>query len=257
MFPSKPGSGKDSSNCESESAWQTEGAAQFLSSTSKLTSLLEFNWVRGRSLEDTINTWQKLEINAQLRLYQHVIHTRLPWWSYLLNPIWTLIFVVKRKVATADPKSVRREQWEYLDYLLGRAEFVFPLSSETRRFLRRSIEKGKISRRRAMALVRSFGCRISKAGEISASPIGAIRLNAGKLVTTASAILFSLFSLTLADELMSPCGRHCVTAGSIEIMIFLIYLASLSRSLSTERNRQAHILEELQRHVTEHGELLG
>lgn len=246
MLPKESGSNDQSHVGEGGVSQNPEHAAQFWSSVAKLTSLLESNERKGRSLGDTTRTWHKWERDALLRQYEHVVNARFAWRHFLLNPFWTFFFVLKKRMVVKDPTSVQKKQWELLDYYLGRAEFMFSLSTASRNFMRGKIADGSISRRRGMALMRSFGCCISKSGRISASPIGIVGLVIGKAVTSVLVIMFVLVVFGFATELQSSCARPCVAFGSIQLMILAIYFASLSHALSTGRNRDALMLLALQ-----------
>lgn len=256
MHPEETSSNSQNQDVEGDAFQHLEGAAQFWSSVAKLTSLLDSSERQGRSLGDATRTWHKWERDALSRQYEHVVNARLAWWHYLLNPFWSIFFVLKQREAVKDPASVQNEKWELLDYYLGRAEFMFSLSKESRTFLREKIADGAISRRRAMALVRSFGCFISKSGDISASPIGAVGLAIGVSIMSTCVALFVLFLCLLVAELLGDCARACVVSGSIQLMVMAIYFTMLLRALSTGRNRDAQLLSKLQFPVVSETEVL-
>lgn len=197
---------------------------------------------------DVLSTWYQWQNDSLVRRYEYVFDARLLWWNYVLNPLWAVIFTLKRRlVVKKGPARVRKEEWELLDYYLGRAEFVFSLSATSRDFIRGKIGDGAISRWQAFIIMRSFGCNISKSGSISASPIGVVGLTVGKAVTSVFVILFMLVVWALTAELQGSCVRPCVVFGSFELMFVSICLTMLSRSLSTGRNRGALTLAGLQR----------
>lgn len=232
---------------EETGSQQTARVAQFLSTVAKLTSHLDLKQTRGDSLGDAACTWHKWERETILRQYTHVLNAQLRWWNYVLNPFWSFIFTRKYRLIVINPRRVRKEEWELLDHFLGRAEFVFSMSADSRAFMRSKVIDGSVSPWRAMALVRSIGCKISKSGSISSSPIGVVGLTVGKAVTTVFVIMFTLVVYGLTTELQGSCVRPCVIAGSIQLMALSIYFTMLSRSLSTGRNRDARMLAELQR----------
>lgn len=247
MPPSEFDTNDQNQDRERTGSQQPSGVAQFLSTVARLTSHLDLNHARGGSLGDAARTWHKWERETILRQYAHVLNAQLEWRNYLLNPFWSFIFTHKYRLIVKDPRSVRKKDWELLDYYLGRAEFVFSLSADSRAFMRSKVIDGSVSPWRAMALVRSIGCKISKSGSISASPIGVVGLTLGKAVTSVFVIMFMLAIGGLTAELESSCVRPCVVAGSIQLMVLSIYFTMLSRSLSTGRNRDALMLAELQR----------
>lgn len=232
-------------------------AAQFLSTVGRLTSHLESNSKGGRSLDDTLNTWHRWQIDSMWRQFSDVIDAEFSWWMYFRNPIWTCIFNLKRRQLLNEPGEVRSENLERLDYCLGRAEFVFSLSSASRNFMRKQIADGVLSPWRAMSLMRSFGCKISKSGAISPAPIGRIGVAIG--MTTALSMIATLILVVVAllGELSSPCVRVCVVSGSIQMIASTAYFAVLALSLTNGRNRDARLLSMLQRPSNQHSAAIG
>lgn len=222
-------------------------AAQFLSTVGRLTSHLESNSKGGRSLDDTLNTWHCWQIDSLLRQFAYVIDAEFSWWMYFRNPIWTCIFNLKRRQLLNESRDVRAENLELLDYYLGRAEFVFSLSSASRNFMRRQIADGALSPWRAMSLTRSFGCKISKSGSISPAPIGRIGAAIGKTAALSMIATLLLVVVALSSELSGPCVRVCVVSGSMQMIASTAYFAVLALSLSSGRNRDARLLSMLQR----------
>ncbi len=230
---------------EGDGSQQPERAAQFVSTVVRLTSFLDSCLANGVSRDDALRTWCQWERNSLVRRYGFLVYAQLAWWHYVLNPVWAFLFTLKRRLAVKNPARVQKEEWELLDYYLGRAEFVFSLSANSREFMRRKISDGVISRRQAMAIMRSFGCSISKSGSISASPIGVVGLIVGKVVMSVFVIMFMLLVGELMAELQGSCVRLCVVVGSIQLMIVSIYFTSVALALSTGRNRVALKLDGL------------
>lgn len=232
---------------DEDKSQQSEKTVQFLSSVWRLASLLDSNLTGGRSLDETKNTWNRWQIDSLIRQYSHVFDANLPWWMYFRNPWWTCVFNLKRRQFLKAPGDVRVETLRLLDYYLGRAEFGGALSVNAKNLMRRKIADRTLSSWRAMSLLRSFGCKTSKTGDISPAPIGKIGLAIGQ--TTALSMIATLLLVisVLAGELSGTCVRACVVAGSIQLMTATTYFAMLALSVSSGRNRDAKLLALIQR----------
>lgn len=207
----------------------------------RMIELLDASWQQGLGFEDAKELWLKRQLDSLKGRYAYLFSARLPWWSYIRNPIWTLNFLVKRR-NFREEQGVNPEELEKLDVIFGRAEFSANLCPAARNYMRQQIDNGEFSRWTALSMVRSFGCKISKDGGIAPRPIGNFGMIFGSTSSLALTIAFSIFAYALGRELSGPCVRLCVVAGASQLLMLAGYLAALSLSLSWGRQRAARIL---------------
>lgn len=217
-------------------------AVGFLTTLGRLTSHMEKNARDGCTWDNTLKTWHQWRMDMLLKQYVHVFDAQFPWWSYFRNPIWICIFNFKRRQFQKSLETIDAENLEKLDYYLGRAEFVFSLSVASRNFMRHQIAKGVLSRWSVYSLMRSFGCKITKEGSVSPSPIGLCGLVLGTTTALLMMTLFLLVALALGSELSQPCVRQCVVTGATQMMMVTPYLTMVAVSVSWGRRRAARML---------------
>lgn len=195
----------------------------------------------GHGFVDSKKVWLASQLRSLNHRRRHLVSARLPWWSYIRNTFWVLGFLIKRKSFTAniDPNP---EEFEKMDLMLGRAEFSARLSPAARNYLRQKIDNGELSRWTALSIIRSFGCEISKDGEISPKLVGKFALTIGLACSLALTIVFSTFAYVLGSELREPCVRGCIAAAAGQVAFLTGFLAAWSLALSLGRQRAATLL---------------
>ena len=198
----------------------------------------------GHSLEEIEQQWSKHLPTSLKARYSYLWSVNLPWWCFLRTPISTSRFLMMRRRVKADFMG-DPAKLEELDVLLGRAEFSVQLSAAWRNYLRQKIDSGSISRWAALSMVRSFGCKVSKQGDISPNPIGPAGYFFGITVLVLLVLVIGLFAFTAINELFRPCLRGCVMIGSIQIIVWATYIAAVVDSLSQGRMRAVRVLQSL------------
>ena len=237
----KKNDGDSSQNGDVKSAFDATREVLLSIEVSRMIEQLEASSQQGLGIEDAKALWLKKQMNSIKSRYAYIFSTRLPWWSYFRTPIWTLIFVIKRRKFMGD-QSVGPEELEKLDVILGRAEFSAHLSPAARNYMRQQIDNGEFSRWTTLSMVRSFGCKISKDGGIVPSPVGKFGMIFGSTSSLVLTIAFGIFAYALGRELREPCVRLCVVAGASQLLVLVGYFAALSLSLSWGRQRAARKL---------------
>jgi hypothetical protein len=233
--------GESSQNGDIKSAFDATREVLLSIEIRRTIELLDVSWHQGLGFEEAKALWLTRQLDSLKGRYAYLFSARLPWWSYIRNPIWTLNFLVKRKKFRGE-QGVNPEELEKLDVILGRAEFSAPLSPAARNFMRQQIDNGEFSRWTALSMVRSFGCKISKDGGIAPSPVGKFGMIFGATSSLVLTTAFFIFAYALCRELGEPCVRPCVVAGASQLLVLAGYFAALSLSLSWGRQRAARIL---------------
>jgi hypothetical protein len=198
----------------------------------------------GHSLEEIEQQWSKHLPRSLSARYSYIWSVKLPWWCFLRTPISTSRFLMMRRRAKADFMG-DPAKLEELDGLLARAEFSVQLSAAWRNYLRQKIDNRSISRWAALTTVRSFGCKVSKEGEISPNPIGPTGYIFGITAIVILVLVIGLFAFTAISEFFRPCLRVCVLIGSIQIIVWATYIAAVVHSLSQGRRRAVRVLQSL------------
>lgn len=233
--------GESSQNGDIKSAFDATREVLLSIEVRRMIELLDASWQQGLGFEDAKELWLTKQRNSLQSRKAHLFSARLPWWSYFRTPIWSLTFLIRRKMCMRN-QGVGPEEMEKLDVILGRAEFSAHLSPAARNYMRQQIDNGEFSRWTALSMVRSFGCKISKDGGIDPSPVGRFGMIFGSTSSLVLTIAFGIFAYALGRELREPCVRLCVVAGASQLLVLVGYFAALSLSLSWGRQRAARML---------------
>ncbi len=228
-------------NGDVKSAFDTAREAFLSIEVNWMIEQLEVSAELGLGLEDAKELWFSRQLISLKRRYTYLLNARLPWWSVLRNPLWTLAFLLKRKKLLRD-QSFSPDELDKLDATLGRAEFSADLSLAARNYLRQQIDNGELSRWTALSMVRSYGCKVSKDGGISPNPIGKFGMIFGSVSGLVLTIGCCVFVYLLSREMNEPCARLCVVEGASQMVGLFGYLAALSLSLSCGRQRAARLV---------------
>lgn len=240
----KKNDGDSSKNGDIKSAFDATREVFLSIEVRRMIELLDASWQQGLGFEDAKELWLTRQLNSLQRRYAYLFSARLPWWSYIRNPIWTLAFLIERKKFMGE-QGVSPEELEKLDVILGRAEFSAYLSPAARNCMRQQIDNGEFSRWTAFSMIRSFGCKISKDGSIAPSPVGKFGMILGSTSSIMLTIAFCISAYALGHELRGPCVRLCVVAGASQLLFLAAYFTALSLSLSWGRQRAVKMLSRI------------
>lgn len=223
---------------------ESKQATGFWITVASLSSHLEQGAKSQTSLEIAMEHWYQWQAENLSRQYNHVLKASLAWWLFFRNPVRCFIFHTRRRKVLQKPGFGSSTELDELEVLLGRAEFMYPLSSDTRKRLRQKIEKGEISRWRAFSLLRSSGCRITDEGLLLPSPVGRGWLAAGTVSSVIFGVAILFFITGLANELGAPC-RPCVLLFGSQVLLLATFLLIASLSLSWGKEKNARLLDAL------------
>ena len=218
--------------------------ARVVNAVERLAVFLELGASEGRTLNETIDAWDRAEAAQLRKQHGHALAIQLPWWNYLRNPVWAIAFAVQQhrlvRAGVQDAASLKK-----LDYLLGRAEFMLELSWYAEQGLREQIASGALTRWRAFSLVLSGAFSMTSEGDVRPRGIGKLGLALGTTLALQMGVAFVAFAVVMAVALATPCAQECIAIGASQLMVVTAVLGYNAWSFSWGRQRKATHLTQI------------
>lgn len=222
--------------------------ARVVNAVERLAAMLAVSSADEKTLAEATDAWVKSETARLLKQYSPAQSVRLPWWNYIRNPVWSIAFTVQRqRLARAGSQNVRSLQ--KLDYLLGRAEFMFTLSWYAKQGFREQIANGSLSRWRAFSLILSGAFSMTSEGDVRPRGVGTFGLWLGTTLALQMAIASVAFAVVMVVVLRTPCAQECLAFGASQLMVFTGVVGYNAWSWSWGRRQKARQLTQIFGHL--------
>lgn len=218
--------------------------ARVVDAVESLAALLEVSAAEEKTQDEAVDAWERSEEIRLLKRYSPALAIHLPWWNYVRNPVWLIAFTVHRqRLIRARSHDVGSLQ--HLDYLLGRAEFMLPLSWYAKQSLREQIASGALSRWRAFSLVLSGAFSMTSAGDVHPRGVGKWELGLGTILVLQMVLAFVALAVVAAVALAKPCAQDCLGIGALHLMMVSAVLGFNAWSFSWGRQQKARQLTQI------------